>query len=141
MEYIMDADKTKSAFKDGWFVTGDIGRMDENGFLHIEGRLARFSKIGGEMIPHEKIESAIRKMLDLNEEDENNIAIVGKPHKTKGEELYLLSTYPINFKELREKLAKELGNLFVPKKHKQVDEIPVLPTGKLDIQKLKQLVN
>lgn len=141
MEYIMDADKTKSAFKDGWFVTGDIGRVDENGFLHIEGRLARFSKIGGEMIPHEKIESAIRRMLKLDDQEENNIAIVGKPHKTKGEELYLISTHPINLKELREKLAKELGNLFVPKKHKKVDEIPVLPTGKLDIQKLKTLVN
>ena len=141
MEYIMDADKTKSAFNGDWFVTGDIGRIDETGFLYIEGRLARFSKIGGEMIPHEKIESAIRSILGLDDQTENNIAIVGKPHKTKGEELYLLTTQPINFTELREKLANHLGNLFVPKKHKRVDEIPVLPTGKLDLQKLKQLVN
>ena len=58
-----DEEKTENTFKNEWFVTGDVGRMDEEGFLVIEGRLSRFSKIGGEMIPHETIEQTALKML------------------------------------------------------------------------------
>lgn len=139
-EYIMDKHTTNKVFKNGWFITGDIGRIDEDGFLFIEGRLSRFSKIGGEMIPHEKIESEAIKILDWQHDDQLKLVIVGIPHDRKGEELYLITTENINFTNLRSKLAKQLGNLYVPKKHKIVNEIPVLATGKLDLQKLKKLV-
>lgn len=140
-EYIMDRSKTKSAFENGWFVTGDIGKLDSDGFLFIEGRLSRFSKIGGEMIPHETIEAEAIKILDWQHGDQIKLVIVGIPHDRKGEELYLITTENIDFTNLRSKLSKQLGNLFVPKKHKIVNEIPVLATGKLDLHTLKELVN
>ena len=140
-EYIMDRSKTKSAFENGWFVTGDIGKLDSDGFLFIEGRLSRFSKIGGEMIPHETIEAEAIKILDWQHGDQIKLVIVGIPHDRKGEELYLITTENIDFTNLRSKLSKQLGNLCVPKKHKIVNEIPVLATGKLDLHTLKELVN
>jgi acyl-[acyl-carrier-protein]-phospholipid O-acyltransferase/long-chain-fatty-acid--[acyl-carrier-protein] ligase len=139
-EYLGDKEKTKATFKDGWFVTGDIGKLDEQGFIVIEGRLSRFSKIGGEMIPHETIEAEAIKILDWQHDDQIKLVIVGIPHDRKGEELYLITTENINFTNLRSELSKQLGNLFVPKKHKIVNEIPVLATGKLDLQTLKELV-
>lgn len=138
--YISDQEKTENAFMNEWFVTGDIGRMDEEGFLVIEGRLSRFSKIGGEMIPHETIEQTALKILKWEINDEVSLVVVGKPHDTKGEELYLITTQSINFDKLRKELSEKLGNLFAPKKHIVVDEIPVLPTGKLNLQELKNLV-
>ena len=80
----MDSSKTKSAFENGWFVTGDIGKLDSDGFLFIEGRLSRFSKIGGEMIPHETIEAEAIKILDLQHDDQIKLVIVGIPHYRKG---------------------------------------------------------
>ena len=138
--YISDQEKTKNAFMNEWFVTGDVGRMDEEGFLVIEGRLSRFSKIGGEMIPHETIEQTALKILKWEINDEVSLVVVGKSHETKGEELYLITTQSINFEKLRKELSEKLGNLFVPKKHIVVDEIPVLPTGKLNLQELTNLV-
>ena len=64
--YLGQPDKTKEVLKDGWFTTGDLGRLDENGFLHIEGRLSRFSKIGGEMVPHGTVEEAIVNALEID---------------------------------------------------------------------------
>jgi acyl-[acyl-carrier-protein]-phospholipid O-acyltransferase/long-chain-fatty-acid--[acyl-carrier-protein] ligase len=139
--YLKEFEKTLNAFEQDWFITGDIGHLDEQGFVHIEGRLSRFSKIGGEMIPHETIESVAVKILNLENEEQISLIVTGRPHETKGEELVLLTTKTINFKELKQKLSNELGNLFVPKIHKKVDEIPVLPTGKLDLQSIKELVN
>ncbi len=63
--YLDDPQRTGEVLRDGWFKTGDLGRFDEDGFLFIEGRLSRFSKIGGEMVPHETIESKIYELLEL----------------------------------------------------------------------------
>ena len=92
------------------------------------------------MIPHETIEQTALKILKWEINDEVSLVVVGKPHDTKGEELYLITTQSINFDKLRKELSEKLGNLFAPKKHIVVDEIPVLPTGKLNLQELKNLV-
>ena len=57
--YLITQRKPRSFSEDGWFITGDLGRMDEDGFLYIEGRLSRFSKIGGEMVSHQSMEDMV----------------------------------------------------------------------------------
>src|SRR5438034_330000 len=88
--YLHDEKRTADVLHDGWFKTGDIGRFDEDGFLYIEGRLSRFSKIGGEMVPHEAVEQKIIDLLGFSGKDERVIAIVGVQDEAKGEALVLL---------------------------------------------------
>src|ERR1700675_2964207 len=90
--YLDDSTRTAEVLRDGWFKTGDIGRFDEDGFLYIEGRLSRFSKIGGEMVPHETVEQKIMSVLPRGEHSERVIAIVGVTDAAKGEALILLSS-------------------------------------------------
>ncbi|MAS95595.1 MAG: 2-acyl-glycerophospho-ethanolamine acyltransferase [Verrucomicrobiales bacterium] len=133
--YLNQPEKTEAVIKNGWFMTGDIGRLDEDGFLYIEGRLSRFSKIGGEMVPHETVEDVINKALG-HTDDERTIAVVGVPDEAKGEALILLSSDPdIDLQELRAKLLEDgIPALWVPKKVVDVEEIPILASGKLDIK-------
>ncbi|PYK85415.1 MAG: hypothetical protein DME40_17720 [Verrucomicrobia bacterium] len=63
--YLNDPKRTAEVLRNGWLKTGDIGRLDEDGFLYIEGRLSRFSKIGGEMVPHEVVEQKIINALGM----------------------------------------------------------------------------
>src|SRR5216110_2988674 len=93
--YLHDPKRTAEVLRDGWLKTGDIGRFDEDGFLHIEGRVSRFSKIGGEMLPHEAIETKIVDLLGLAGKDERAVAIVGVQDETKGEALLLLTTVDV----------------------------------------------
>src|SRR4029079_5461775 len=94
--YLHDPQRTSEVLTDGWLKTGDIGRFDEDGFLYIEGRLSRFSKIGGEMVPHETIEQKIAAVLLGGEESERVFAIVGVADHTKGEAIVLLSSIDID---------------------------------------------
>lgn len=126
--------------KDGWFKTGDIGRFDEDGFLFIEGRLSRFSKIGGEMVPHETIEHKILRALNIEEQGERIITIMGVPDSTKGEALVLLSTLEIDQPALRSALsAAGVPNLWIPRTIRRIDAVPVLASGKLDLVGCKKL--
>lgn len=137
--YLDDAEKTQAAFQDGWFVTGDLGRLDEEGFLFIEGRLSRFSKIGGEMVPHGTIEQRIGELFELYDEDGYSAVVMGVPDETKGEALVLLTTTDITADQLREKLlGAGLPSLWVPKVIRRVDKIPVLGTGKLDLKACRE---
>jgi acyl-[acyl-carrier-protein]-phospholipid O-acyltransferase/long-chain-fatty-acid--[acyl-carrier-protein] ligase len=138
--YLDAPEQTAEVLRDGWFKTGDIGRFDEDGFLYIEGRLSRFSKIGGEMVPHETIEQKILAVLTTEEHSERFIAIVGVTDATKGEALVLLSSVDIDLPKLRAALA-EIGvpNLWIPRIIRRVDAIPLLASGKLDLAGCKQL--
>ncbi|MBV6499689.1 MAG: Bifunctional protein Aas [Prosthecobacter sp.] len=139
--YLGDEQRTKEV-KDsqGWFRTGDIGRVDMDGFLYIEGRLSRFSKIGGEMVPHETVEDALVKTLGLENETARRIAIVGVPDPDKGEALVLLTAMPggpehQEILDLRYRLLERgMPPLWIPKKMIRVSEIPILSSGKLDVQ-------
>src|SRR5947207_2155136 len=134
--YLHDPKQTAEVLCHGWLKTGDIGRFDEDGFLYIEGRLSRFSKIGGEMVPHETIESKLVELLGLSGRDERPIAIMGVQDEAKDEALVLLSAVDIDLAELRNKLHEAgVPNLWVPKRVQRVDSIPVLASGKLDLKK------
>jgi acyl-[acyl-carrier-protein]-phospholipid O-acyltransferase/long-chain-fatty-acid--[acyl-carrier-protein] ligase len=137
--YLDDQERTAEVLRDGWLKTGDIGRFDEDGFLYIEGRLSRFSKIGGEMVPHEATEHKIIELLGLSGRDERPIAIIGVQDEAKGEALVLLSAVDINIAELREKLHEAgVPNLWIPKYVQRVETIPVLASGKLDLKRCQE---
>src|SRR5216110_2692011 len=139
--YLHDQERTADVLQDGWLKTGDLGRFDEDGFLYIEGRLSRFSKIGGEMAPHESIEHKIVDLLDPSGKDERTIAIVGVQDETKGEALLLLTTVDVDLAQLRAKLHEAgISNLWIPKRVQRVESIPVLGSGKLDLKKCRELV-
>src|SRR5438874_10777842 len=137
--YLHDEKRTADVLHDGWFKTGDIGRFDEDGFLYIEGRLSRFSKIGGEMVPHEAIEQKIIDLLGFSGKDERVIAITGIQDEAKGEALVLLASVDVDLAQLRDKL-REAGvpNLWIPKRICRVDSIPVLASGKLDLKRCQE---
>ncbi|MBH53077.1 MAG: AMP-dependent synthetase [Opitutaceae bacterium] len=133
--YLDDPDRNAEILSDGWFKTGDLARFDEDGFLYIEGRLSRFSKIGGEMVPHETIESKIVEVLNLKEEELVPVVVSARPDDKKGEALVLLARILVDEDELRQRLTEEgLPNLWIPRIVKQVEEIPVLASGKLDLK-------
>lgn len=136
----------REIFVDGWFKTGDVGYADPQGFLWIEGRLARFSKIAGEMVSHEAVEQAIMKALNLDPSDEErHIAVVSIPDDQRGEAIALLSTLVKDFLH-QERMAIRYAlldqnhpALWCPKEIIPVKSIPVLPTGKLDLAKCKEI--
>jgi len=137
-EYLNLPDQTNDVIHDNWFRTGDIGKVDKDGFLYIEGRLSRFSKIAGEMVPHETVEAHINNALGYDSESEKKIAIIGIPDESKGESLVLLSSVDMSedaIKDLRKKLLNSgVAALWIPKKIIQVESIPSLASGKLDIK-------
>jgi acyl-[acyl-carrier-protein]-phospholipid O-acyltransferase/long-chain-fatty-acid--[acyl-carrier-protein] ligase len=138
--YLNNPKKSAEVLQDGWFLTGDVGRMDDDGFLFIEGRISRFSKIGGEMVPHETLEAEVTKALALDQESERKIAIVGVPDAQKGEVIVLLSTvagFALEQEciDLRYKLMDAgIPSLWCPKRIVPVADIPMLASGKLDIK-------
>ncbi len=139
--YLEDPEQNKKAFDDGWFVTGDLARFDQDGFLFIEGRVSRFSKIGGEMVPHGRVEEAVADALNLSG-DGAEVVVMGVQDADGREHLVVLGTVEADPGELRKKL-KEAGlpNLWIPKRHYQVDEIPVLGSGKLDLAACQKLAD
>ena len=136
--YLAQAEKTAEVMRDGWYVTGDIAMMDEDGFIFITDRLSRFSKIGGEMVPHLKIEEAMNGVLG-----ELCSAITAVPDAARGERLVGFYTrVDISSDSLWEQLcATDLPRLWLPKREHliQIPEIPTLGTGKVDLRRLKQM--
>ena len=148
--YYKDPHKTASVLRDGWYITGDIARIDQDGFIWITGRQSRMSKIGGEMVPHILIEEAIEKVLQSKQpniaaEEENGIvvAVSAVPDQKKGERIIVLHCpMSITPEEVCKQLHQEgMPNLWVPSPNDfyVVDKIPVLGTGKLDLRAAKHL--
>jgi acyl-[acyl-carrier-protein]-phospholipid O-acyltransferase / long-chain-fatty-acid--[acyl-carrier-protein] ligase len=140
--YYKRPDLTEQVIRDGWYVTGDMALIDSDGFIQITGRLSRFSKIGGEMVPHLKIEATLQNMLSPDGE-ELKAVVTAVPDAKKGERLVVLHTQLDRTPaELCKGLAEAgLPNLWIPSPDSfhEVPEIPVLGTGKLDLKRLKDL--
>ena len=140
--YLAMPEENKDRFQGPWLVTGDIGRVDEEGFLFIEGRVSRFSKIGGEMVSHASVEDSIREALGWEGEEDPEIMILAEEVENKGESLVLLSTKEIKTEDLRQRLREhKLPNLYVPKRVQVVEEIPKLVSGKYDLRKCRDLLS
>ncbi|MFP4500152.1 MAG: MFS transporter [Candidatus Hydrogenedentota bacterium] len=140
--YLDLPEKTDEVLKDGWYETGDIAAVDEDGFITITDRLARFSKIAGEMVPHTKVEETLHELLEL---DEQHLAVSSVADERKGERLVVLHTLSDEqINTLLKKLPQsDLPNLWRPRADAfhRINEIPVLGTGKLDIRGLRTRAN
>jgi acyl-[acyl-carrier-protein]-phospholipid O-acyltransferase/long-chain-fatty-acid--[acyl-carrier-protein] ligase len=143
--YLNRPETTAEVIRDGWYNTGDIAVIDNDGFISITGRLSRFSKIGGEMVPHIRIEEELNRIIgDSGSEDAQlQVAVTAVPDESRGERLVVLHrplSKPID-QILKELSAAGLPNLWLPGADSflEVDQIPLLGTGKLDLKGIKDL--
>src|SRR5215472_12569861 len=136
--YLGRPEKTTEVLRDGWYTTGDIASMEEDGFLRITDRLTRFSKIGGEMVPHIKIEEKLHELAGIADQV---FTVTAVPDEKKGERLIVLHVLPEDqLAPVLEKLAEsDLPALWKPRKDQffHVDALPYLGSGKLDLRALK----
>ena len=140
--YLNRDDLTRKALCHGWYVTGDLGLVDEDGFLKITGRLTRFSKIGGEMVPHVRVEEALNEAIGA---EELIFAVTAVADGRDGDRLAVLhTTCDERVNEALEKMRKlGLPNLYLPRRDSfvKVDALPMLGTGKLDLRGLKRIAS
>ena len=138
--YLNKPEKTADVLRDGWYNTGDIARMDEDGFLRITDRLSRFSKIGGEMVPHIKLEDLLQELAGASEQ---MFVVTAVPDEKKGERLVILHTADEQkLEECLQKLGKaELPALWRPRADQflRIEKLPYLGTGKLDLRRAREL--
>jgi acyl-[acyl-carrier-protein]-phospholipid O-acyltransferase/long-chain-fatty-acid--[acyl-carrier-protein] ligase len=136
--YLNQPERTAQVFHGDWYITGDMAKLDEDGFLSITDRLARFSKVGGEMVPHLLVEELISKSCQDASGNAAPCVVTGLPDERKGEKLAVLYTDPtITPEELWHRLsATDLPKLWLPKLENihHVEELPLLGTGKLDLR-------
>ncbi len=138
--YLGLPEKTADVLRHGWYCTGDVATVDEDGFLQITGRLSRFSKIGGEMVPHLKIEEKLQELAGVAE---TAFVVTAVPDEKKGERIVVL--HKLAEKDLPACLEKfsacDLPNLWKPKADSffRVENFPLLGTGKLDLRGVKEL--
>lgn len=138
--YLNQPERTAKVLQDGWYDTGDIAAIDEEGFIRITDRLARFSKIAGEMVPHTTVEEKLHELISLTDQA---LAVASVPDEQKGERLVVLHT--LSDEQLEELIGRldesGLPNLWLPraKAFYRIEGIPVLATGKMDIKEVKRL--
>ena len=136
--YLGHPEKTAEVLKDGWYATGDIAKIDSDGFIYLVDRLMRYSKIGGEMVPHLAVEEILLQGLDAVNQI---VYVTAAPDERKGEQLVVLFTAEAGDAHTLSDLVKQssLPNLWHPRKDNyfQIEEMPALGTGKLDMKQLK----
>jgi acyl-[acyl-carrier-protein]-phospholipid O-acyltransferase / long-chain-fatty-acid--[acyl-carrier-protein] ligase len=138
--YLNRPDKTEEVLRDGWYNTGDVATVDEDGFLRITDRLSRFSKIAGEMVPHIKVEEKLHELANATEQ---RFVVTSVPDEKKGERLMVLHTLSEEqLAQCLERLAQcDLPALWRPRRDQFVNvaKLPYLGTGKLDPRKAREL--
>jgi acyl-[acyl-carrier-protein]-phospholipid O-acyltransferase/long-chain-fatty-acid--[acyl-carrier-protein] ligase len=143
--YLGKPDLTREVIRDGWYVTGDMARIDADGHVTLTGRLSRFAKIGGEMVPLEKIEEELHVVLDT---EERICVVTCVPDESRGERLvvlYLAAQLSQLGHEVRpwcQKLSgRGLPNLWVPGERDfyAVAALPELGSGKVNLKAVKEL--
>lgn len=134
--YFDDIEETAMRVRHGWYDTGDMGYLDEDGFLWHSGRLKRFVKIGGEMVSLVRVEEEIEKLLPSDVE----CSVVEVPDEVKGAKIAVAVTKKIDEKKILKSLSESLPNIALPKYFLVVEELPKMGSGKIDFRKVTELV-
>lgn len=134
--YFDDLEETSLHMRDGWYDTGDMGMLDEDGYLWHRGRLKRFVKIGGEMVSLVRVE----KMLEKYIPDSAACCVVELPDSLKGAKIVAVVTEPVDEKKLLKQLADDLPPIAMPKKIIVIEDIPKMGSGKVNFRGVTQLV-
>ena len=140
--YLGKPEKTAEVLRDGWYTTGDVALIEEDGFLTITDRLSRFSKIGGEMVPHIKIEDKLHELAGVTEQV---FAVTALPDEKKGERIVVIYTLPADkLAPVLDKLPQcDLPALWKPRANQffHAEALPLLGTGKIDLRGMRALAD
>jgi len=145
--YMNKPEATAEVLVDGWYKTGDVAIIDDDGFIKITGRMSRFSKIGGEMVPNMQVEEVLTKLLDTTPDDDSDdhlmCAVTAVPCEKKGERLIVLHAKTAKSTDDMIAALKDAGlpNIFIPSADSffEVEGLPVLGTGKIDLRGIKEV--
>lgn len=134
--YFNDFEETSLHIRHGWYDTGDMGHIDEDGFLWHVGRLKRFVKIGGEMVSLIRVENVLEEFLP----DDVQCCVVEIPDSMKGAKIVAAVTREVDAKAILKKMARELPNIALPKKFHVIEEFPKMGSGKIDFRSITEMV-
>ncbi len=129
--YLNRPNRTEEVFdSDGFFHTGDIGKMSEEGYLYFQGRQKDSIKVSGHITSPEEVENILREV-----EGVEDVIVVGKPHETRGSvlEAHVVAKHEsVSKDEIISKAQENLAEYKVPKSVKFVDSLPKTDIGKVD---------
>jgi acyl-[acyl-carrier-protein]-phospholipid O-acyltransferase/long-chain-fatty-acid--[acyl-carrier-protein] ligase len=134
--YFNDFEETNMSMRQGWYDTGDMGHMDEDGYLWHVGRLKRFVKIGGEMVSLIRVENVLEQHLP----EDVLCCVVDVPDAIKGARIVAALTAEIDEKAILKKMAKDLPKIAMPKMFKVIEEFPKMGSGKIDFRTITDIV-
>jgi acyl-[acyl-carrier-protein]-phospholipid O-acyltransferase/long-chain-fatty-acid--[acyl-carrier-protein] ligase len=143
--YLHRPEETRKKVRGGWYDTGDVGRIDPDGFLTLTGRLSRFAKTAGEMVPLERVEEELAAVVQaLLGTGDRVVAVVAVPDEKRGERVVVLHTAALagRVPEANAGLAtRGLPNLWLPSDRDfyPVADLPVLGSGKLDLRRVQEM--
>lgn len=135
--YFDDLEETSLRIENGWYDTGDMGILDEDGYLWHRGRLKRFVKIGGEMVSLVKTETVLQDLLP----DNVDCCVVEVPDPTKGARLVVAVTQKVNEKDLIRKMGESLAPICIPKTFVLIEDMPKMGSGKIDFRSITDIVH
>ena len=134
--YLGDLEETSLRIRNGWYDTGDMGVLDEDGFLWHRGRLKRFVKVGGEMVSLVRVESVLENLLP----EDSVCCVVDVPNPTKGADIVAaIATSEIDRKKILKQMAKELHSIAVPKDIYFIENIPMMGSGKVNFREVEKI--
>ena len=134
--YFDDPELTAESLVDGWYNTGDMGYLDEDGYLYHSGRFKRFVKVGGEMVSLVKVENTLEKFLPVGV----SCCVVDVADEVKGSSIIATVTIEVNKAEILKKMGTELPNIALPKHFIVIKEFPMMGTGKIDFRSVAKIV-
>lgn len=134
--YLHDLEETSLRIRNGWYDTGDIGMMDEDGFMYHRGRLKRFVKVGGEMVSLVKVEDILSQHLP----EDVICCVVDVPNPTKGADVVAaVANGDFDIHKVMKQLKKELPSIAIPKQFYVIDDIPMMASGKVNFRAVEKI--